>query len=279
MDMSEIYLEKYMGAREYSRFENRFKACRKRGFGFDPFAFILGPVYLFYKKMYREGAAFLVLMLTVSTVLGTAAGIFAMGLDTSGYAMYDYGLVFKDGFSYFDLTPGEIFGELTAAPVYVGETETLCVYGRSNASFSQMTILEMLAMPLFDRSFYYGIESLPAFAFWAGRIITNVILCLLLNFRFDVIYYRKMSGLAARQLSGVREGAPECSRLEIMERACGEKPCHPLYVLMGLCFFGVLFPLPLPFLETVCKAALGLLMFPVVSAADYIFGDMNVRLD
>ena len=278
MDMNEIYLEKYVGEREYSRFESRWKACRKRGFGFNPFAFILGPVYLFYKKMYREGAAFLALMLISSLVIGTAAGIFAMGLDTSGFVTFR-GAEFKEDFSYFDLTPGEIFDELTAAPVYVGETETLCVYGQTNISFSQMTLLEAFAMPLLDRSFYYGIESFPAFVFWAARIITNVVLCLLLAIRFDVMYYRKMSDLAAGQLSGIKESAPESSRLKVMERAYGEKPCHPLYVLMALTFLGVLYPLPLPFFPAVFKGAAGLLLFPVISAADYIFGDKNVRLD
>lgn len=278
MDMNEIYLEKYVGEREYSRFESRWKACRKRGFGFNPFALIFGPVYLFYKKMYREGAAFLALMLTASFVIGTAAGIFAMGFDTSGFASFD-GAEFKEDFSYFDLTPGEIFGELTAPPVQVGQEMSMCVYGRRENLLAGLTETEALIMPLLDRDCSYVIDSFPAYVFWKTRLITNVVLCLLLALRFDVIYYRKMSGLAAGQLSGIKEGAPEGSRLKVMERAYGEKPCHSLYILMAICFFGILYPLPLPLFLTFSRGARGLLLFPVISAADYIFGDKNVRFD
>lgn len=43
MDMNEIYIEKYVGEKEYSKFEDRWKFCRKaHGFGFNPFAFLFG---------------------------------------------------------------------------------------------------------------------------------------------------------------------------------------------------------------------------------------------
>ena len=276
MDMNEIYLEKYIGEREYSRFAHRWKACRKWGFGFSFLALIFGPLYLFHKKMYREGAAFMVLMLTVSLIAGTAAGIFAMGYDGPKYPGHGREPEPKRGFSYSELTPGEIYSELTAPPVYVA------VYWDRRTFSSDLTVSGSpltVIMPLVDRHFYYVIDSFPAYVFWKTRLITNVVLCLLLALRFDVIYYRKMSGLAAGQLSGIKEGAPEGSRLKVMERAYGEKPCHPLYVLMALTFLGVLYPLPLPFFPAVFKGAAGLLLFPVISAADYIFGDKNVRFD
>ena len=270
MDMNEIYLEKYVGAKEYSKFENRWKFCRKaHGFGFNPFAFLFGPLYLFYKKMYREGAAFLAVMAVVSTIVGAAAGIFAMGLDTDTF----FETSFKENFSYFELTPEDIILELADAPVYVGQEYSICVYGRSSIDISQLTVFELLMMPLLDSDFYYGIDSFPAFVFWAARMITNIFLCFLLALRFDFIYYKRVKGLAARQLAGIKEGASEGVRQSILERSRGEVPCHPLYIFMGMTVFGVLYPLPLPFLLAACVGAFGLLMFPVISAADYIFGD------
>ncbi|MDE6592110.1 MAG: DUF2628 domain-containing protein [Oscillospiraceae bacterium] len=272
MDMNEIYIEKYIGEKEYSKFEDRWKfCCKAHGFGFNPFAFLFGPLYLFYKKMYREGAAFLAVMVVVSAVAGTAAGIFAMGLDADTFR----GTSFKKNFSYLELTPGEIIGELTADPVYVGGEQVMCTwpYGRRDSYLPSMSVMEYFTLPLTSHRFHYGIDSFSAFVCWAARIITNVILCLLLAVRFDMLYYKKVSDLAARQLSGIKEGASDGARKNILKRAYGERPCHPLYIFMGLAFFGILYPLPLPFFETACVSAFGLMMFPVISAADYIFGE------
>ncbi|MDE6592109.1 MAG: DUF2628 domain-containing protein [Oscillospiraceae bacterium] len=281
MDMNEIYLEKYVGKKEYRKFKDRWKFCRKtHGFGFNPFAFLFGPLYLFYKKMYREGAAFLAVMAIASAVVGTAAGIFAMGLDTDAYngrkdtnGNKVYGTAFKEDFSYFELTPWEVAEALAEPPVSVSQREQICVYGRGSVDISQMTVFEWCMMPLFDSDFFYDIDSFPAFVFWAARIITNIFLCLLLALRFDFIYYKRITRLAAKQLAGIKESAAEGVRQSILERSRVEAPCHPLYIFMGLTVFGVLYPLPLPFLLAACAGAFGLLMFPVISAADYIFGD------
>ena len=277
MDMNEIYLEKYVGEKEYSKFEDRWKFCRKaHGFGFTPFAFLFGPLYLFYKKMYREGVALLAVMVIASAVVGTAAGIFAMGLDTDAYIGRTdtrgnkiYETAFKEDFSYFELTPREIAETLAEHPVYVGQEYYRC----RNIDISQLTVFEQVMLPLLSSDFYYVIDSFPAFVFWAARIITNIFLCLLLALRFDLIYYKRAVSLVARQLAGIKENAAEGVRQSILERSRGEVPCHPLYILMGLTVFGVLYPMPLPIFEAACVGAFGLLMFPVISAADYIFGD------
>ncbi|MDE7295376.1 MAG: DUF2628 domain-containing protein, partial [Oscillospiraceae bacterium] len=196
--MNEIYIEKYVGEKEYSKFEDRWKLCRKaHGFGFNIFALLFGPLYLFYKKMYREGAAFLAAMMIASTVVGAAAGVFAMGFDTDAYTgrkdangVNISGTAFKRNFSYFELTPEDIILELADAPIYVGQEYSICAYGRSSIDISQLTLFELLMMPLLDRDFYYGIDSFPAFVLWAARIITNIFLCFLLALRFDFIYYK-----------------------------------------------------------------------------------------
>ncbi|MDE7294281.1 MAG: hypothetical protein K2N72_07640, partial [Oscillospiraceae bacterium] len=108
---------------------------------------------------------------------------------------------------------------------------------------------------------------------WAARIITNIFLCFLLALRFDFIYYKRLMGLAAKQLAGIKEGAAEAARQKILEKASAEFPCHPLYILMGLAFFGVVYPMPLPVFEAACVGAFGLMMFPFISVVDYIFGD------
>ena len=277
MDMNEIYLEKYIGEKEYSKFEDRWKFCRKaHGFGFNPFAFLFGPLYLFYKKMYREGAALLAVMAIASAVVGTAAGIFAMGLDTDAFigrkdanGVNVSGTVFKEGFSYFELTPWEIAETLAEHPVYVGQEYYRC----RNIDISQLTVYEQIMLPLLNSKYYYLIDSFPAFVFWAARIITNIFLCFLLALRFDFIYYKRLMGLAAKQLAGIKEGAAESARQKILEKASAEIPCHSMYILMGLTVFGVLYPMPLPIFEAACAGAFGLMMFPFISVADYIFGD------
>ncbi len=281
MDMNEIYLEKYMGEKEYRKFESRWRFCRKaHGFGFNPFALLFGPLYLFYKKMYREGAAFLAVMMIASAVVGAAAGVVAMGFETDVYTgrrdangVYVSGTAFKEDFTYFEFTPEEIIVKLTADPVYVGEKDTACSWPSGQIGYLPSSVIEYFTLPLTSHRFYYGIGSFPAFVCWAARIIANVILCLLLAVRFDMLYYKKVSGLAAGQLSKIKKSASAGAREKILKKAHGEIPCHPLYILMGLTFFGVLYPLPLPFFEAACGGAFGLLMFPVISAADYIFGD------
>lgn len=278
MDMNEIYIEKYVGEKEYSKFEDRWKFCRKaHGFGFNPFALLFGPLYLFYKKMYREGVAFMAVMAIVSAIAGAAVGVVAMGLDTNVYIGRKdengnkvYETVFKEGFSYFELTPQEIAAALTASPVGVKQPEVGSYWYKD---ISGMWAAEILMLPLNSGRYRYAIASVPAFVFWAARIITNIFLCFLLALRFDFIYYKRAASLAARQLAGIKEGAAEAARQNILERSRGEVPCHPLYIFMGMAVFGVLYPMPWPFFEAACAGALGLLMFPFISVADYIFGD------
>ncbi len=272
MDMNEIYIEKYVGEKEYSKFEGRWKFCRKAyGFGFNPFALLFGPLYLFYKKMYREGAAFLAVMVVVSAVVGTAAGVFAIGFDPKGFVMEER--FFKKDFSYLELSPGEVYAALTAAPLDpdMGSDDFVRFYGDREISVQQKTDFMLFTMPLAYYSVsYFHINSLPAFVFWAARVITNLLICFVLSLRFDSLYYKKVSGLVEKQLQRIKPSASESKRQAIIKKFSGESHYHPLYILLGLLVMSVIYLLPMSS-GGIIYMAVPLALFPIILAADNIF--------
>lgn len=272
MDINEIYIEKYVGEKEYSKFEDRWKFCRKaHGFGFNPFAFLFGPLYLFYKRMYREGAALLALMAAAGTIIGILAGIVFMGFDPKGFVMEER--FFKKDFSYFELTPKEVYAALTAAPLDpdMGSEEFVRFYVDMNVSVEQKTDFMLFTMPLAYYSVsYFDINSFPAFVFWAVRIIISLLVCFGLSLRFDSLYYKKVRGLVEKQLQGIKPTASEPKRQAIIKKFSGKSRYHPLYILLGLLVMTVIYPLPMSS-GGIIYMAVPLVLFPIVLAADNIF--------
>ena len=194
------YIEAYLGEKEAERCIHKWRGLEKRHWlSFNPAAWLLSFLWLFYKKMHREFAVFLAAFLILPVIVGGIAGISKM-----------------EG----DISPKAVYLELRRIPITIDDRQSVCVYGRYS-EYLKMTApwyLLMISPALDHDSYYFSINSEPAFYYGLFRVMTMLALNIFLGVYGNRLYFRSVRGRILRQLADMSTDE-ESSRLRILEKS------------------------------------------------------------
>lgn len=200
LGLKNSYIEAYLGEKEAGKCIRRWRGLEKRHWiSFNPFAFMFSFLWLFHKKMHREFAVFLAVFFILPVIAGGIAGISRM----EGY-----------------ITPKAVYSELRRIPVTVHDVQCRCDGGFDIKSLAWIVPwYKLMLMPvLYPESFYFRINSVPAFYFGLFRVLTMLALNIFLGVYGDRLYFRSVRRRIFRQLADMSTDE-ESSRLRILEKS------------------------------------------------------------
>ncbi|MDE7289945.1 MAG: DUF2628 domain-containing protein, partial [Oscillospiraceae bacterium] len=177
------YIEAYLGKKEAERCIRKWSRLEKRHWlSFNPAAWLFSFLWLFHKKMHREFAVFLAAFLILPVIVGGIAGISKM-----------------EG----EITPKAVYLELRRIPITIDDIQSACVYGRYS-KYLKMTVpwyILMISPALDPDSYYFRINSEPAFYFGLFRVLTMLALNIFLGVYGNRLYFRSTRKKILKQLA------------------------------------------------------------------------------
>lgn len=194
------YIEVYLGEKEAERCISRWSKLEKRHWiSFNPAAWLFSFLWLFHKKMHREFVVFLAAFFILPVIVGGIAGISKM-----------------EG----DITPKAVYSELRRIPINIDDYPSVCVYG-SYSEYLKMTVpwyILMLSPALDPDSYYFSINSEPAFYYGLFRVLTMLSLNVFLGVYGNRLYFRSVRKRILKQLADMSTDE-ESSRLRILTKS------------------------------------------------------------
>ncbi len=194
------YTEAYLGEKEAKRCIPKWRRLEKRHWlSFNPAAWLFSFLWLFHKKMHREFAVFLAAFLILPVIVGGVAGISKM-----------------EG----DITPKAVYLELRRIPITIDDIQSACVYGQYS-KYLKMTVpwyILMISPALDPDSYYFRINSEPAFYYGLFRVLTMLALNVFLGVYGNRLYFRSTRKKILKQLADMSTDE-EKSRLRILEKS------------------------------------------------------------
>ncbi|MDE6594423.1 MAG: DUF2628 domain-containing protein [Oscillospiraceae bacterium] len=194
------YIEAYLGEKEAKRCIRQWSKLEKRHWlSFNPAAWLFSFLWLFHKKMHREFAVFLAAFLILPVIVGGIAGISKM-----------------EG----EITPKAVYLELRRIPITIDDIQSACVYGQYS-KYLKMTVpwyILMISPALDPDSYYFRINSEPAFYYGLFRVMTMLALNIFLGVYGNRLYFRSVRGRILRQFADMSTDE-ENSRLRILEKS------------------------------------------------------------
>lgn len=194
------YIEAYLGEKEAEGCISKWSKLEKRHWiSFNPAAWLFSFLWLFHKKMHREFVVFLAAFLILPVIVGGIAGISKM-----------------EG----DITPKAVYSELRRIPINIDDYPSVCVYG-SYSEYLKMTVpwyILMLSPALDPDSYYFSINSEPAFYYGLFRVLTMLSLNIFLGVYGNRLYFRSVRKRILKQLTNMSTDE-ESSRLRILTKS------------------------------------------------------------
>lgn len=193
------YIEAYLGEKEAKRCISKWRRLEKRHWiSFNPAACLFSFLWLFHMKMHREFVVFLAAFLILPVIVGGVAGISKM-----------------EG----EITPKSVYSELRRIPINIDDYPSVCVYG-SYSEYLKMTVpwyILMLSPALDPDSYYFNINSEPAFYYGLFRVLTMFALNVFLGVYGNRLYFRSVRRNILRQLADMSTDEESC-RLRILTK-------------------------------------------------------------
>lgn len=192
------YIEAYLGEKEAEWCIRQWSKLEKR-LSFNPAAWLFSFLWLFHKKMRKEFAVFLAVFFILPVIVGGIAGISRM-----------------EG----DISPKAVYLELRRIPITIDDRQSACVYGQYS-KYLKMTVpwyILMISPALDPDSYYFRINSEPAFYYGLFRVLTMLALNIFLGVYGNRLYFRSTRKKILKQLADMSTDE-ESSRLRILEKS------------------------------------------------------------
>ena len=226
------YIKAYLGEKEAKKCICQWSGLEKRRWiSFNPFAFIFSFLWLFHKKMHKEFAVFLAAFLILPVIAGGIAGISRM-----------------EG----DISPKAVYSELRRIPITIDDIQSACVYS-SYSEYLKMTVpwyILMISPALDPDSYYFRINSEPAFYYGLFRVLTMLALNIFLGVYGNRLYFLSTRRRILRQFADMSTDE-ENSRLRILAKSGSENAFKIQQMKLAPIFALVCVILPILY-DTIC---------------------------